>query len=111
MEILEAYRAGELGLGNIDPSVQVPPILIKLPPDLRFIDVAGGGYQGLAADSTGHVWTWGSKLFGQRGDGVAVDKTKKSPELWCDGTPFRIPQDSTGKDFDGEAFQRLGFGR
>lgn len=91
-------RAGQLGVGHTDPYAQVPPIRIKLPPDLRFIDVAGGGYQSLAVDSTGHVWTWGSKLFGQRGDGIPVDKTK-SPELWNDGTPFRIPQDSTGKDF------------
>jgi alpha-tubulin suppressor-like RCC1 family protein len=91
-------RAGELGIGIGAPIPPVPAVPIKTPPGLTFIDVAAGGYHSLAVDSTGHVWTWGSNLYGQKGDGSALDKQGVAPPA-ANGLPSRIATDSTGKDF------------
>ncbi len=72
-------RCGQLGIGLGAPYPPVPPIEIKAPPDVEFIDVAAGGYHSLAADRTGQVWTWGSNRFGQKGDGSPSIKTAFLP--------------------------------
>ncbi len=91
-------RCGQLGIGLGAPYPPVPPIEIKAPPDVEFIDVAAGGYHSLAADRTGNVWTWGSNRFGQKGDGSPLDQ-EGVPAPVANGLPARIPADSTGKDF------------
>lgn len=93
-------RADELGLGVEGAASRVIPQLVAVPAELRFVDVAAGGYHSLAADSAGRVWTWGSNFFGQRGDGTpagapGTSVPKDSP------TPQMIRTDSTGKPFDG----------
>ncbi|MCP3098043.1 hypothetical protein LZ198_04030 [Myxococcus sp. K15C18031901] len=93
-------RAGQLGMGHANPYNQVPPKDIALPADLRFKDVAGGGFQSLALDTTGRVWTFGQNLYGQKGDGTTVDRPNTSAP-GNNGVPYLVPQDSTGAVFDG----------
>ena len=93
-------RCGQLGIGIGAPYPPVPPREIGAPSSVVFIDVAAGGYHSLAVDSTGHVWTWGSNLFGQKGDGSPLDK-QGVPVPISNGLPARIATDSNGKEFDG----------
>jgi alpha-tubulin suppressor-like RCC1 family protein len=93
-------RAGQLGIGIGAPYPSNPPREIEAPAGVRFVDVAAGGYQSLAADSDGRVWTWGSNLFGQKGDGSPLDR-QGDPAPISDGIPARIATDSAGGTFDG----------
>lgn len=93
-------RAGEMGIGFGSPYPGVPAIEVPFPADVKLIDVAAGGYHGLAADSAGHVWTWGSNSFGQKGDGSPLDR-QGVPFPEAHGFPGKIVADSAGKDFGG----------
>lgn len=95
---LGSNRAGQLGIGNLDPDVHVPAVPLKFSPDLNFVDVAAGGYSGLAADARGYVWTWGGNIFGQRGSGT-LGRASNSADP-SDGVPFRITVDAGGEVFD-----------
>ncbi|QDE83931.1 MULTISPECIES: RCC1 domain-containing protein [Myxococcus] len=92
-------RAGQLGVGHSIAGNHVPPIRISLPEHLRFKDVAGGGFQSLALDTQGRVWTFGQNLYGQRGDGTTNDSpnTSTTPN---NGQPYLILTDATGAVFD-----------
>ena len=98
-------RAGEMGLGHADPSAYVTPQKVLVPDGLAFVEAAAGGYQSLAVDAEGRVWTWGSNVFGQRGDGSvpdpAVIKSGKALKEW--GLPVRLTVDAEGQDFGGPA--------
>jgi len=91
-------RAGQLGIGNIDPGCSVPPVPVKLPPDIKIVDAAAGGYSALALDSNGRVWTWGGNTFGQRGAGTIGGASAAAEP--SDGVPFMVPKDRTGARFD-----------
>jgi alpha-tubulin suppressor-like RCC1 family protein len=91
-------RTGELGIGFGSSLPGVPAVDAKLPSDVRFVDVAAGGYHGLALDSTGRVWTWGSNAFGQRGDGSPVEQPGV-PLKDDGGLPAIIPTDIAGNAF------------
>ncbi|MBJ6765973.1 hypothetical protein JGU66_34905 [Myxococcaceae bacterium JPH2] len=71
--VIGSNRAGQLGVGHANPYNQVPPVDIALPAELRFKDVAGGGFQSVALDVQGRVWTLGQNRYGQRGDGTTND--------------------------------------
>jgi alpha-tubulin suppressor-like RCC1 family protein len=93
-------RCGQLGFGTGAPYPPAPPVPIQVPPQTKFIDVVAAGYHSLAVDSTGHVWTWGSNRYGQRGDGSPLERdgVPAPPEY---SLPNRIAHDSQGHDFDG----------
>lgn len=94
-------RAGQLGIGNTGAGNGGPiPMRMVFDERLRFVDVAAGGYHSLAADTTGHVWTWGSNYYGQRGDGTPQGEPGSANDPDHDGTPRRIDTDSEGKPFD-----------
>jgi alpha-tubulin suppressor-like RCC1 family protein len=94
-----------MGLGHSEPTTYVHPQKVAVPEDLSFVEAAAGGYQSLAVDSTGRVWTWGSNVFGQRGDGSVPDaeaiKAGKALKSW--GVPVQLTADANGKDFGGKA--------
>lgn len=92
-------RAGQLGVGHANPYNQVPPVDIALPAELRFKDVAGGGFQSVALDVQGRVWTFGQNLYGQRGDGTTNDYPNRTTTP-NNGQPYLILQDATGATFD-----------
>jgi alpha-tubulin suppressor-like RCC1 family protein len=96
-------RSGEMGLGHADPSVYVNPQKVAVPEDVAFVEVAAGGYQSLAVDSTGRVWTWGNNVFGQRGDGsvpeAAAIASGKALKEW--GVPVKLTVDAGGREFGG----------
>jgi alpha-tubulin suppressor-like RCC1 family protein len=92
-------RCGQLGIGIGAPYPPLPPVAIHAPLRTKFIDVAAGGYHSLAVDTTGHVWTWGSNRYGQRGDGSPLERDGVPAPLE-NGLPARIAQDSQGHDFD-----------
>ncbi|WP_338863415.1 hypothetical protein [Myxococcus stipitatus] len=92
-------RAGQLGVGHSNPYNQVPPVDIALPAGLRFKDVAGGGFQSIALDVQGRVWTFGQNLYGQRGDGTTNDYPNRATTP-NNGQPYLILTDSTGAAFD-----------
>ncbi|NVJ21717.1 hypothetical protein HUW62_10855 [Myxococcus sp. AM011] len=92
-------RAGQLGVGHSNPYNQVPSVDIALPQGLLFKDVAGGGFQSLALDVQGRVWTFGQNLYGQRGDGTTNDYPNRATTP-NNGQPYLILQDSTGATFD-----------
>ena len=98
-------RAGEMGLGHSEPTTYVHPQKVAVPEDLTFVEAAAGGYQSLAVDSTGRVWTWGNNAFGQRGDGSVPDAqtiaSGKALKSW--GVPTQLTADANGKDFGGKA--------
>jgi CubicO group peptidase (beta-lactamase class C family)/alpha-tubulin suppressor-like RCC1 family protein len=100
-------RAGEAGMGNIDPGDVVPPAPVKLPADRKFVDVAAGGYSALALDADGRVWTWGGNTFGQRGSGALGGASAAADP--SDGVPFLVPTDNTGATFDGVTQVASGF--
>ena len=94
-----AHRAGQLGVGNSQAFYQVPPVLIAFPEGVSFTDVAAGGYQSLAADRAGHVWTWGANDFGQKGEGTTLDK-RESTAPGNNGIPGMILKGDDGTAFD-----------
>jgi alpha-tubulin suppressor-like RCC1 family protein len=98
-------RAGEMGIGHSEPITYVLPQKVAVPEDLTFVEAAAGGYQSVAVDSTGRVWSWGSNVFGQRGDGSVPDaetiKGGKALKSW--GVPVQLTTDADGKDFGGKA--------
>ncbi|MFP2923635.1 RCC1 domain-containing protein [Pyxidicoccus sp. 3LG] len=96
---LGSNRAGQLGVGHANPYNQVPPTRIALPETLRFKDVAGGGFQSLALDVQGRVWTFGQNLYGQRGDGTTNDQPNRATTP-NNGQPYLVLTDSTGATFD-----------
>jgi len=98
-------RAGEMGLGHSEPTTYVHPQKVAVPENLSFVEAAAGGYQSLAVDSTGRVWTWGNNAFGQGGDGSVPDAqtiaSGKALKSW--GVPTQLTADANGKDFGGKA--------
>ncbi|MBZ4409885.1 hypothetical protein K8640_16905 [Myxococcus sp. XM-1-1-1] len=96
---LGSNRAGQLGVGHSNPYNQVPPVDIALPQGLRFKDVAGGGFQSVALDTLGRVWTFGQNLYGQRGDGTTNDQPNRATTP-NNGQPYLVLTDSTGETFD-----------
>jgi alpha-tubulin suppressor-like RCC1 family protein len=98
-------RAGEMGIGHSEPTTYVLPQKVAVPEDLTFVEAAAGGYQSVAVDSSGRVWSWGSNVFGQRGDGSvpdpAVIASGKALKSW--GEPVQLTTDANGKDFGGKA--------
>ena len=94
-----ANRAGQLGVGNSQAFYQVPPVPITFPEGVSFTDVAAGGYQSLAADRAGHVWTWGANDFGQKGEGTTID-IRESIAPGNNGIPGMIRESDDGTVFD-----------
>lgn len=92
-------RGGEMGLGDANPSPHVTPQAVDVPDEVRFRAVAAGGYQSLAADRDGYVWTWGTNAYGARGDGtLTVDGNDPSQ-----GVPVKLTVDKDGAPFGGPA--------
>ncbi|MBJ6763784.1 hypothetical protein JGU66_23680 [Myxococcaceae bacterium JPH2] len=100
-------RLGQLGFGTSVAYNQVPAAPIAVDPSLRFQGVAGGGYQSIALDVLGRVWTFGDNRFGQRGDGTTND-LPNSPAPGNNGIPYLIPQDASGQPFNGVVSVRSG---
>jgi alpha-tubulin suppressor-like RCC1 family protein len=96
-------RAGEMGLGYAAPSVTLTPIEVDVPPELRFVDASAGGYQSLAIDEDGFVWSFGGNRFGQRGDGSVPPASEIASGSVDDvsGMPVRLTVDADGAPFGG----------
>ena len=60
---------GELGNGKANSSST--PVQVSIPAGKTITSIAGGGKNGYALDSTGHVWAWG---YGEKG-GLRSGKT------------------------------------
>jgi alpha-tubulin suppressor-like RCC1 family protein len=76
--------------GSIEiASGQVTPVLNKIT-NAKFVDFAGGLHQVVAADSTGHVWTWGDSANGLQGSGASGGDASQ---------PYEILTDANGDDF------------
>lgn len=95
-------RAGEMGIGNSVPSISVTPVDVALPEGTRIREVSAGGYQSIAVDTDGYVWTWGSNLNGARGNGTpatADDLAMQPPPE--SGVPVQLMIDSDGAAMGG----------
>jgi alpha-tubulin suppressor-like RCC1 family protein len=77
---------------NWDAGVPGLPILVGVPPDHSFVDVASGLHNSLAADRNGEVWTWGANGVGESGIGSLADNGL---------APVKVPADSLGNPFKG----------
>ncbi|MBI5834191.1 MAG: hypothetical protein HZB16_18000 [Armatimonadetes bacterium] len=98
-------RAGMMGLGHAAPEVHTRPARVKVPDDQTFVTAAAGGYQSLAVDAQGRVWSFGGNQFGQRGDGSVPRPetlaTAKAEDTW--GVPVMLTSDADGQPFGGPA--------
>lgn len=67
---------GQLGVGKSPAALPYSrtPVLISrpsgLPPEVKFISIAAGGYHTLARASDGSLWAWGRNQEGQLGNGT-----------------------------------------
>ena len=66
-------------LGNGDYTASELPRPVKLPRGTKVVQIANGGYDGLALTAGGKLWAWGDDAFGQLGDGRT--KTSLRPVL------------------------------
>ncbi len=74
-------RAGELGIGSDDAGItKTSPFTMGLADEI--VAMSAGGYQGVALNRGGRVWSFGSNEAGQRGDG--------STEINSNGTPVLL---------------------
>lgn len=92
---LGGNRAGEMGIGNANPSTNLTPLPVALPSDVRIADVSAGGYQSVAADTEGYLWAWGSNKYGARGNGAPAtteELMNMFPDI--DGVPVKLTQDA-----------------
>ncbi|BDR53392.1 hypothetical protein KIM372_12990 [Bombiscardovia nodaiensis] len=62
---------GQLGIGTAGDYYYTTPlrIPITMPSNMAFTDISAGVYHGLAADSQGHIYSWGDNEHGQLGIG------------------------------------------
>ncbi|MES2822525.1 MAG: dienelactone hydrolase family protein [Pseudomonadota bacterium] len=72
-------RGGELGIKQNDPVTKSTPFTIGL--DDEIIALSAGGYQSLALNRGGRIWSFGSNEAGQRGDGSSQDYANGTPVL------------------------------
>jgi alpha-tubulin suppressor-like RCC1 family protein/predicted peptidase len=76
-------RAGELGIGSNDAGItKTTPFNMGLADEI--VAMSAGGYQGLALNRGGRVWSFGSNEAGQRGDGSAETNSNGTPVLLND---------------------------
>jgi len=74
-------RAGELGIKSNDDGVtKSTPFTMGISDEI--VAVSAGGYQGLALNRGGRVWSFGSNEAGQRGDNTA--------KVFSNGTPVLL---------------------
>ena len=52
------------------------PMRMNVPSGVRFVSIAGSGYDALALDANGHAWAWGFNDSGQLGN----NSTRPTPE-------------------------------
>lgn len=96
-------RAGELGQGHAAPTVTLQPTPIHVPDGLAFVDASAGGYQSLAIDADGYVWSFGGNRYGQRGDGTMPSANEIATGTIDDvcGIPVKLTVDADGASFGG----------
>jgi alpha-tubulin suppressor-like RCC1 family protein len=96
-------RAGELGQGHAVPTITLQPTPIAVPDGLAFVDASAGGYQSLAIDADGYVWSFGGNQFGQRGDGTMPSAHEIATGTIDDvcGIPVKLTVDADGASLGG----------
>jgi len=63
---------GAIGNGRVG-GVEYTPVLVSVPPGVRFTQVTSGWWHSLAIAEDGTLWAWGDNSSGQLGDGTVVD--------------------------------------
>ena len=99
---LGCNRSGEMGLGNGAPDDFYTPQAVDVPSTTSFVAAAAGGYQSVAVDASGYVWTFGNNTYGARGNNTpaTANEIASTPED-TDGVPVQLTVDSAGAAFGG----------
>jgi alpha-tubulin suppressor-like RCC1 family protein len=71
---------GQLGSGKVTPTLEKIAKQVPSPLPVNITMIAAGGRHGLALDSGGTVWSWGSNKDGQLGQGLP-DTNIPTPDL------------------------------
>lgn len=80
---------GELGDGTSTTASAVP-VAVKMPSGTVFTAISGGEGNGLALDTHGEAWAWGSNLFGELGDGTNTGPEKCYNADPCSTVPVPV---------------------
>jgi hypothetical protein len=63
-------RFGAVGTGHATDAPVLTPAPVRLPSGTRVVAIAAGYSTSMALTASGRVWTWGTGVFGQLGDGT-----------------------------------------
>lgn len=80
-QIWGSNRMGQLGSGSNDDSLKYSTPTNNTVIDDEIVAVSAGGYQGLALNRGGRVWSFGANDAGQRGNGTTSNTTNGTPAL------------------------------
>lgn len=87
---------GELGTGTTDNS-SIPVNISELMDGKKFVDVSLGGDSSAAIAEDGKLFTWGSNLYGELGNGTTRDS--ETPGQILEGEDITFVQVNSGKSF------------
>ncbi|CAM3098780.1 right-handed parallel beta-helix repeat-containing protein [Rariglobus hedericola] len=90
---------GQLGDGTTLSRTEAVPVQKASGPLTGISAVAAGGTHSVALASDGTVWTWGSNLYGQLGNGNNTQQTKAVQVLTSSGTLTGISAIAAGEQF------------
>ncbi|WGD36877.1 hypothetical protein [Lysinibacter sp. HNR] len=75
--------SGQLGIGTIDNVIDTPvpfsTSTTEIPPGVQIVDLAAGSEHTLALGSDGWVYSWGSNISGQLGNGAVSNTPSTTP--------------------------------
>lgn len=94
------YACGENNFGQLGDGTTTnspTPVAVDFPNGTVITQVAGGGYDSLALDSTGKVWAWGYNAQGQLGNGTTTNSSIPVPVSIPSSTTIKAI--SAGWDF------------
>lgn len=82
-------ESGQLGTGNTDNTIIPIDISKNFSEGTKIVEISAGYSHSLALDDSGEVWSWGSNISGELGNGESGKNKNKN-------TPIRVSSDFGG---------------